>query len=110
MAWSRRLPKDPGSTPIVYRGVMYLYAPGASIQAVDATNGDLLWEYVRNYRATSPPRQRETEPRLFEDMIYFAAPDGSWSPSTHGPASCAGKPRSTMAARPPAGSSSPTAR
>lgn len=35
MAWSRGLPNGTQeSTPIVYRGVMYLYAPGASIQAV----------------------------------------------------------------------------
>src|SRR6266704_4214480 len=32
MAWSRGLPNGTQeSTPIVYRGVMYLYAPGASI-------------------------------------------------------------------------------
>src|SRR4051812_48645571 len=37
MAWSRGLPAGTQeSTPIVYRGVMYLYAPGATIQAVDA--------------------------------------------------------------------------
>ena len=50
MAWARGLP--PGtqeSTPIVYRGVMYLYAPGAGVQAVDAASGDLIWEYRRSY-------------------------------------------------------------
>src|SRR5262249_24738963 len=42
MAWSRGLPAGTQeSTPIVYRGVMYLYAPVASIQAVDATNAGL---------------------------------------------------------------------
>src|SRR5262245_57265416 len=34
MAWSRGLPAGvQESTPIVYRGVMYLFAPGATIQA-----------------------------------------------------------------------------
>src|SRR5215475_4951178 len=48
MAWSRGLPNGTQeSTPIVHNGVMYLYAPGASIQAVNATNGDLIWEYKR---------------------------------------------------------------
>src|SRR5437762_7794540 len=43
MAWSRGLPQGTQeSTPVVYRGVMYLYAPGATIQAVNATNGDLI--------------------------------------------------------------------
>ncbi len=50
MDWARGLPNGTQeSVRIVYQGVMYLYAPGASVQAVDATNGDLLWEYVRDY-------------------------------------------------------------
>src|SRR5213595_3402705 len=48
MAWSRGLPAGTQeSTPIVYRGVMYVMAPGAGIQALDAANGDLIWQYVR---------------------------------------------------------------
>ena len=78
MAWSRGLPAGTQeSTPIVYRGVMYLIAPGATIQAVDATNGDLIWEYARDY----PQRRHADAARskslgIYEDMIYFAAPDG----------------------------------
>src|SRR4030088_3072005 len=78
MAWARGLPAGTQeSTPIVYRGVMYLFAPGASIQAVDATNGDLIWEYARKYpdgvRGTAA---REKSLAIYEDMVYFAAPDG----------------------------------
>src|SRR5215212_9396177 len=41
MAWSRGLPiGTQESTPIVYRGVMYAIAPGATVQALDATTGD----------------------------------------------------------------------
>ena len=78
MAWSRGLPNGTQeSTPIVYRGVMYLYAPGATIQAVDATNGDLLWEYERDYpREVTPTAARNKSLGIYEDMIYFAAPDG----------------------------------
>ena len=78
MAWSRGLPEGTQeSTPIVYRGVMYVMAPGASIQALDATNGDLIWEYQRDY----PPGVVRTAARskslgIYEDMIYFGAPDG----------------------------------
>src|SRR5215813_12008643 len=78
MAWSRGLPAgSQESTPIVYRGVMYLYVPGGSIQAVDATNGDLIWEYVRDYpTSTKPQLARNKTIGIYEDMIYFAAPDG----------------------------------
>jgi len=78
MAWARSLPVGTQeSTPIVYRGVMYLFAPGATIQAVDATNGDLIWEYARKYPAgVNGARAREKSLAIYEDMIYFAAPDG----------------------------------
>jgi alcohol dehydrogenase (cytochrome c) len=78
MAWSRGLPQGvQESTPIVYRGVMYLFAPGASIQAVDATNGDLLWEYTRKYpEGVRGNVAREKSIGIYQDMIYLAAPDG----------------------------------
>ena len=78
MAWSRGLPNGTQeSVPIIYQGVMYLYAPGASIQAVNATNGDLIWEYFRDYPNTvNPQAARNKSLGIFEDMIYFAAPDG----------------------------------
>jgi alcohol dehydrogenase (cytochrome c) len=78
MAWSRGLPAGTQeSVPVVYRGVMYLYVPGAGIQAVDATNGDLIWEYQRNYPNTVRPQSaRNKNIGIYEDMIYFAAPDG----------------------------------
>ena len=78
MAWSRGLPNGTQeSTPIVHRGVMYLYAPGAAIQAIDATNGDLIWEYTRNYpKEVTPTAARNKSLGIYEDMIYFAAPDG----------------------------------
>jgi alcohol dehydrogenase (cytochrome c) len=78
MAWARSLPGGTQeSTPIVYRGVMYVFAPGATIQAVDATNGDLIWEYARKYPAgVNGARAREKSIAIYEDMIYFAAPDG----------------------------------
>src|ERR1700759_752207 len=33
--------------PLVHNGVMYLMVPGAAVQALDATNGNLIWEYQR---------------------------------------------------------------
>ena len=78
MAWSRGLPAGTQeSTPVVYRGVMYVMAPGGSIQALDATNGDLIWEYERDYPSSVQNRAaRSKNLGIYEDMIYFGAPDG----------------------------------
>src|SRR5213593_2805698 len=78
MAWSRGLPNGTQeSVPIVYRGVMYLFAPGAAIQAVDAITGDLIWEYQRDYpQGVNPRAARNKSLGIYEDMIFFAAPDG----------------------------------
>ena len=78
MAWSRGLPVGTQeSTPLVYRGVMYVMAPGARIQALDAANGDLIWEYERDYpEGVLSTAARSKSLGIFEDMIYFGAPDG----------------------------------
>ncbi len=83
LAFTRGLPQGTNeSTPIVYNGVIYLIAPGASIQAMDATNGDLIWEYFRTYPKEmtdaigAPTLSRSKSLAIFQDMIYFTAPDG----------------------------------
>src|SRR5882672_2794457 len=44
-AWTKELPSgNHESIPIVYQGVMYLVQPGASVVAMNATNGAQLWE------------------------------------------------------------------
>ena len=48
MAWSRGLGQGSTETiPTVYKGVMYVNVPGGAVQALDATTGDLIWEYQR---------------------------------------------------------------
>ena len=78
LAWSRGLPEGTQeSTPIVYRGVMYVTAPGASLQALDASNGNLIWEYQRDYAdGVRTAAARSKSLGIYEDMIYFGAPDG----------------------------------
>ncbi|NIN35014.1 MAG: PQQ-binding-like beta-propeller repeat protein, partial [Gammaproteobacteria bacterium] len=50
LVWSRGLPAGSQQTiPIVYDGVMYVVSPINSVVAVDATNGDLIWEYNREW-------------------------------------------------------------
>ncbi len=83
LAFSRGLPAGTlESTPIVHDGVMYLIAPGASIQAINATNGDIIWEYFRNYPKEMAEAigganlSRAKSLAIYQDMVYFTAPDG----------------------------------
>ena len=49
MAWSRALPQGTQEvTPLAYGGVVYMPTVTDIIQALDATNGDLIWEYRRD--------------------------------------------------------------
>src|ERR1051326_574339 len=61
--------------PLVHNGVMYLMAPGAAVQALDATNGNLLWEYQRKLPANQAGQARSKTIGMWEDMIYTTTPD-----------------------------------
>jgi alcohol dehydrogenase (cytochrome c) len=81
MAWTRGLATGTQQTiPIVYQGVIYIAAPMASVIALDATTGDLIWEYNRKTDPrTSPIQIASTSTKslaIYQDMIYYTAPDG----------------------------------
>ena len=76
LAWSRAL--NPGSVeliPLVHDGVMYIPHPGGVVEAVDATDGDLIWQYRR-----PPPEGVESPPTItrsiaiYDDKIFYATP------------------------------------
>ena len=47
-AWSWVLPQSTNEiTPLVHDGVIFVYS-GAAVQALDASSGDLLWQYLRS--------------------------------------------------------------
>ena len=83
LAWARGLAAGTNeSIPIVYQGVMYVVSPGAGVLALDATNGDLIWDYSREYPKEmtdfigAPTSARQKGLAIFEDMIFFESPDG----------------------------------
>ncbi len=83
LAWSRGLSVGTQeSTPLVYQGVMFAYDPGAGILALDAKTGDFLWEYRREYSREvaefvgSPQSARSKSLAIWQDMLYYDAPDG----------------------------------
>ena len=75
LAWARGMAAGiHENIPLVYRGVMYVVNPAAVVQALDATNGDLLWEYRRrlpedlNKFVINAGRARTLA--LYEDMVF----------------------------------------
>ena len=72
-AWTKVMPNgNHESIPIVSQGVMYLVQPGASVVALNAVNGDTIWEYKRDTLLAS----RTKTLAIYRDLIYYAGPDG----------------------------------
>jgi len=66
----------------VHDGIIYMFVPGASVQAVDGTNGDLIWEYQRDYpQSVAAATRAQQEIGIYEDMLYLAARTACWSRS-----------------------------
>lgn len=76
LAWE--LGMGPGETetiPLVHDGVMYVVAPGAIVQALNATSGDLLWEYKRKVPSSIASVARTKNLAIYQDLILYTAPD-----------------------------------
>lgn len=75
LAWAWAMPdgrQEP--EPIVYRGVMFLPSTHGLVQALDARNGDLIWEYRRDL----PEGMGEDITRniaVYRDKIYLTTED-----------------------------------
>lgn len=76
LAWSRAL--NPGIVqliPLVHDGVMYIPHPGGIVEAVDATDGDLIWRYRRARPAgVERPATVTRNIAIYDDKIFYAAP------------------------------------
>lgn len=79
--WGRAM--EPGineATPLVHDGVMYLVNPGDVVQALDATDGDLLWEYrwdiVDDLSEYSDWGLRQRNLTIYGDRVFHATADG----------------------------------
>lgn len=79
LAWARGLPSAQmgappvGAPPIVYAGVMFLAMPDASVAALDATTGDVLWQHRRAGDAAGEAvPQRIASLSLLGDVLYVA--------------------------------------
>src|ERR1700733_15107115 len=61
--------------PLVHDGVMYLQAPGAVMQALDATTGQLIWEHKRKMADNIKGGARAKTIAIGFDMVYWTSPD-----------------------------------
>jgi len=76
LAWERGMGVGQTETiPIVHHGVMYVVNPGAVVQALDATNGDVLWEYKRDVPANVAAQGRTKSLAIYQDIVAYTAPD-----------------------------------
>src|SRR5262245_57176034 len=76
LAWERGMGAGQTETiPIVHNGVMYVVNPGAVVQALNAANGDLLWEYKRKLAANQAAQGRTKNLAIYQDIILYEAPD-----------------------------------
>ena len=65
-------------TPLVHDGVMYLTSPGNIIQALDARNGELIWEYAYSYPPESKTLGGPTRNiALYQDKLFMATYDAA---------------------------------
>lgn len=79
LAWSRSLGFDMAAqfSPAVYQGVMYINGPDR-VQALDATNGELLWEYTVDLHENTGFVENRARGSVvvFDGKVYNALADG----------------------------------
>ena len=80
LVWSRAMREGYQEVePLVYDGIMFLPNVEDIVQALDATTGDLLWEYSRNVPDNpwnlTGTRARYRNVALYDDKIFVATND-----------------------------------
>ncbi|MCD7059588.1 pyrroloquinoline quinone-dependent dehydrogenase [Pelagibacterium xiamenense] len=76
LAWGWSM--EPGwqeTAPIVYDGVMYIANPDGIAQALDAADGELLWEYRREMPEDFRDGMMSRGLAIYGDKVFFATPD-----------------------------------
>jgi alcohol dehydrogenase (cytochrome c) len=80
LAWARAMQFGPQQVePIVYNGIMYLVNAEDIVQALDATTGDLIWEYRRKLPerigSLTGTGYRYRNVAIYADRIFLATND-----------------------------------
>ena len=77
LSWSLTMAEGSNQgTPLVYDGIMFLTHPDNIIQAINAENGNLIWEYKYNYEKGSKTLGGPTRNiAIFKNKIFLATYD-----------------------------------
>ena len=82
LVWSWQLGRGRSQlTPLVHDGVMYIPNPGNSVQALDATTGDRLWQYTPepedppDESPDAAPSRGSRSIAIYGDKIYLNTTD-----------------------------------
>ncbi len=74
LAWSLALPPGAnGATPLVHDGVIYVHSYGDHVQALDATNGNILWHYARDLGDGGISVKRNMA--IYDDKLFVGTSD-----------------------------------
>ena len=65
------------TTPLVHDGVMFLAHPGNVVQAIDASTGDVIWEYRSPLPEDAPQGGATRTLAFYGDKIYLATHDAA---------------------------------
>lgn len=75
LAWTWTLPNGANeATPLIHDGVMFVFGFGDHVQALDAANGNLLWEYSRALPKSVPATVKRNL-SIYGDKVYVATSD-----------------------------------
>ena len=75
VAWSWALPNGPNeATPLAHDGVLFLHSYGDTVQALDATTGDLLWQYSRRLPSGVAPSVKRSI-SIYGTRLYVPTSD-----------------------------------
>lgn len=79
LSWSLTMREGSNQgTPLVYDGVMYLTHPDNVIQALDASTGELIWEYRYSFPPASKTLAGPTKNiALYGDKLFLATYDAA---------------------------------
>jgi alcohol dehydrogenase (cytochrome c) len=76
LVWSWGLPAgDSQPTPLVHDGVMYIPGPLGVVQALDATTGEFIWEYRKQFESERNFLTMMRNIAIYGDKVFVATHD-----------------------------------